>query len=87
MEVRPVYVAADASKDKVAYVMIPTHCPGEEEMEQFLKTFAKGTNFDFSATEGTSTEAPSLQNEGIHLPPNLSVRSRIAAIRLYPCSG
>ena len=27
-----------------------------------------------------------LQNEGICLPPNLCVRSRIVAIRLYPCS-
>ena len=47
-----VYVAADASKDKVAYVKIPTHLPGEENMEQFLKNFVKGTDYDFSTTEG-----------------------------------
>ena len=47
-----VYVAADASKDKVAYVMIPTQCPSEEEMEHYLKNFSKGTDYDFGATEG-----------------------------------
>ena len=47
-----VFVAADASKSKVAYVKIPTLCPGEDEIESWLKSFIRGEDFDFGNTEG-----------------------------------